>query len=452
MLFTKYADNSVELYGDIEEGFYNEFWNYIPKDEALTPLENFLIENKGVPVKIMLTSDGGSYFTGQVFSSLFIEHGKVDLVLRGAVASAATLMVVAARTVKMYTGASMMIHRVQGVSRGTGEQLIKAGQFFQQLDTTVISSYVDAIRARGKLINGSVDETTKKIKKLYDAETWLSGQDALDLGFVDGLLSGAGENSGIPIFNITNYKPKQFTEEQEKAFLEAVVQPKFGVLSNFEGFATQVRAYKSSAEKGANLPKETQKAGVLQKVKGLFDKAIEGIKNGIDDSFGDFFTEKETDTGGAPEAQSENNPIQSQNQNPESETMTEELKQMLADIKQQNEKLIAAQNEQIEQLKAQIVAKNEAQAQAEKADVEAKAAETAEAEKIKQKQADLAAENARKAGADTQAPTVKPAASLKEGRKLTKSADNFGIFAQMHPETAARVTQTAYNLPKRIIE
>ncbi len=442
MLFTEYADGSVDLSGEIDTGFYDNQWNWIPKDAALIPLENYLIKNKGKAVNISLTSDGGSYFTGQVFSALFINHGQVNLTIRGAVASAATLMLITAKTVKMYAGASVMIHRVQGGGRGTGEQLKRIGEFYEQLDRTVISSYVDAIGARGKLINNSVDETSKKIKKLYDAETWLTSQDALDLGFVDELVSSAtGTFTFIP-FNKADFSPKASVEEENSTFLAALETPTVDMLKDFKEFAASVRAHKTEK------PPQKDKANPLEAVKNAANKAFDAIKLAFKDAFD--FSEPSQQA-----AQSEN--ILSQNnQNSEDETMSKEMleamQQTLAEIKQQNQIQNEALKAEIEALKKE---KEDAKAKAEQEVINAKkeaeqqdAKAKAEQEVINQKQADLDKQNAEKADREKKAPSGTPPAAPKKGEKIVASVENLGILASAHPALYERMTKT--KMPKSI--
>ena len=440
MLFTKNADGSVDLSGDIGDGYYDENWNYIPRDPALALLENFLIEQKGKPVEVTLTSDGGGYFTGQVFSSLFIRHGQVNLTLRGSVASAATLMLISAKKVKMYGGASVMIHRVVGGGRGNGEQLIKMGEFYQQLDRTVVSAYVEAIAGRNKLINGSADETTKKVKKLYDAETWLTAQEALDLGFVDEVLTAqsAGFASFIP-FNKAEFKPLPPTEEEETGILRALAAPEFNdlaqpkelsVLKDFRVFAETVRAYKKSTT-----------AQPAQK--GFFESIKGAIMAGIEDAFAGFASSKETI---APE-QADISNQSNQNQDSEMSVSEEKLKAMLEEFQKKSQESLEAVKQELSQkvealttenadLKQQVEAKEKAAKEA-----EAKAAADKKAQEDEQER--LRNENTQQQQQSSGKPTDKQPQAVKKGECVEATAENFNtVLAMAHPTLHERLTKT----------
>jgi ATP-dependent protease ClpP protease subunit len=435
MLFTKNADGSVDLSGDIGDGYYDENWNYIPRDPALALLENFLIEQKGKQVEVTLTSDGGGYFTGQVFSSLFIRHGGVNLTLRGSVASAATLMLISANKVRMYGGASIMIHRVQGGGRGTGEQLIKMGEFYQQLDRTVVSAYVDAIAGRGKLINNSADETTKKVKKMYDAETWITAQDALDLGFVDEILTAQQGYSAFVPFNKAAFKPVLPTEKEETEFLRALAAhesndvanaKELSILQSFKEFAQTVRAHKKA-------PETVTQNGMLQEVLGA-------IKQGFKDSVELFFPKK-------AETQPEPTNISNQsNQNPESEMTKEEIQAMLDTS---TAALKAQFSTEIETLKTEKIALEQKFAEKERA-VEAERIKAAADQKaIEDEQARLREENTRQQNENK--PTNIQTPAIKKGERVAANATNFAtVLATAHPDLYARLTQTG--LPNELRE
>lgn len=431
MLFTKYADGSVELFGDIIEGSYDwDTYTYIPTDPAYTELKNFLIEQKGTPVKITLRSDGGSYFTGQVFAALFTEHGQVELTLTGAVASAATLMVVAAKSVRMYKGANLMIHRVEGSSRGTGETLIKTGEFFQSLDRTVIASYVDVIAARGKLVNNSMDETTKRVKKLYDAETWLTADESLALGLVDEVTASSNP---MPIFNITNFAPKGILNEQQEAdFLKAVVRPDFEVLKNFEAFGLQIRA---KSTKKPEAPTEPQKPNIIAKAKAVWNKAMEAINQGYEDAFG---KSDPTEIEGADSANNGSNILNSQNQNPEQEDM--DVKAKLEAALKEVAELKAAAAERL-QLEATLKEAEDLKAAAKtEEEAAAKAAKDAEQVELAKKQEELRQKNLQQASGAEQNPSgqnTKP--TVEKGKNIIASVENLPIFASLQPETYARM-------------
>lgn len=127
-------------------------------------------------ITVYISSEGGDVFQGITIYNLFKNSGKnIDFVVQGLCASIATLIVASGRKVIMNKTSQFMIHNpfVQGATgdahslRNTAEQLDKIKNLF--------------LSVFGKR-TGLPEDT---LSAMYDKETWLTSDEAVNLGFVD---------------------------------------------------------------------------------------------------------------------------------------------------------------------------------------------------------------------------------------------------------------------------
>jgi ATP-dependent protease ClpP protease subunit len=135
---------------------------------------------KGRNVTLHVNSLGGDVFEARAMANAVRAHGKVDVVIDGIAASAATVVALAGRTVKMAANAQFMIHdpravSIQNASSGDLESALQAlGQ--------VADDYAAAYVAKTGLADG-------RVRELMAAETWLTAAEALELGFIDEVIA-----------------------------------------------------------------------------------------------------------------------------------------------------------------------------------------------------------------------------------------------------------------------
>lgn len=180
-------------------------------------VKNFLRDNKDKEVTIAVSSLGGYIDDGLTIMEYIKDHGKCNMVIIGMTASAATILCMKAKTVKIARGSMMLIHNSSQMldvwTSANKEQIDTIIQQFQhereQLDT-IDKCLADIYAHKNKK---TLDENLSMMGK----ERWLSAQDALDFGLVDGILddddntvkaktvaeayrgiTGASEHYGLP--------------------------------------------------------------------------------------------------------------------------------------------------------------------------------------------------------------------------------------------------------------
>jgi hypothetical protein len=106
----------------------------------------------------------------------------------------------------MPTNTMLMIHNPWGMAAGDGDQLISFGEALIQMRDQIVTTYAAA---------SGLDEP--KIAALMDRETWMTADEALNLGFattVTGAIKAAAS------FNLSRFKhpPKTLQDLAERAY------------------------------------------------------------------------------------------------------------------------------------------------------------------------------------------------------------------------------------------
>jgi ATP-dependent protease ClpP protease subunit len=308
---------------------YNILGN-IKKDKF--PIKTFL-EGAGLQdVVFNIASEGGSIFEGLTMAGIISEYkGKSTAKGIGVVASAATVVMLAADKKVMTPNSFFMIHNSSAEVDGNAAKLEQTKELLEKVDEQMLSIYVAQLASKGKLIDGSFEKTRKKVKEMMDAETWLTSQEAKDMGFIDEIV----ENTSAMTMN-------PFENMQQLQMIAA--------------------HYKNVPEQLKNqfkVEKESKKT-LIQQIASLF-----GFKAEISDEIA---PESAPDITApvapvAPESAENGNPAPSDAKTPE-QLKKEEFDLELAKVEQ----LIAEKQKALETLDAEILAKSTASYKSESTD------------------------------------------------------------------------------------
>lgn len=154
-------------------------------------VKNFLNQNKGKELTIAVSSLGGQLDEGITIAELIAAHGNCNMVIVGMTASAATILCMKAKSVKIARGSLMLIHNSsQSInSLGTANKK-KLEAYIETLKATKqnLDTYDKAIADIYSYRNHkSIEENCS----MMDKEKWLTAQEALDFGLVDEILDEA---------------------------------------------------------------------------------------------------------------------------------------------------------------------------------------------------------------------------------------------------------------------
>lgn len=174
----------IRLYGSIQESHPVDWWTgekipgmYITPEGFLEDLKK--VENKETII-VKINSRGGDLYTGIAIHNAIKELGaKIIVIVEGIAASAASIIMCAGDTVKVYPGSIIMIHEPVTSIRGYCDRR-DLSKVIKMLETDIEASV--AIYAAKTGIE------VEKLKTMVEAETWMSGQTALEEGFADELI------------------------------------------------------------------------------------------------------------------------------------------------------------------------------------------------------------------------------------------------------------------------
>lgn len=140
---------------------------------------------------IEISSLGGSLFEAIDMHNQLVRHGNVDVVITGPTASAATIIALGAKKISILNNAFFLIHKVMSTVDNWGnfneDELDKLIQDLQTLRTE--NQKFDQVIARiyQKKTGKPIDEILNIMKR----DTWMTADEAVDLGFVDVIMDPA---------------------------------------------------------------------------------------------------------------------------------------------------------------------------------------------------------------------------------------------------------------------
>ena len=155
----------------------------------------------GQPVRVVISSDGGDVTEGVALGSMLEMYpGKVETLGVGLVASIATVPLMSGDVVKMTKNSFLMIHSPWGGAVGTADEMRNTADTLEKMDNMLVEFYADSIKKRNK----AGADTPMQVKTMMAAETWLTAQQAYDLGFIDEVIQGGQYEDQINIIPMQN--------------------------------------------------------------------------------------------------------------------------------------------------------------------------------------------------------------------------------------------------------
>jgi ATP-dependent protease ClpP protease subunit len=179
------------LYAPIGE---HKIWNEFGAHEFADALD--ALPRTVRRLNVHINSGGGDVFTAQAMHSQLSDfpHEKIVYV-DGFAASAATVVAMAGTKVYIRRNASMMIHMPAGLSIGTAEDMRHMAKSLDNITEPIINVYQDKT---------GLDR--KAIRKLMEAETWFTPEEAVEQGFADEV---RGKLEAVACVHVVQGKPRE---------------------------------------------------------------------------------------------------------------------------------------------------------------------------------------------------------------------------------------------------
>ena len=193
----------INLYADV--GDWGADAEYFQKElSGVGAVEN---------IDLHINSQGGSVVQGlAIFNQLKSHPAQITVYIDGLAASMASYIAMVGDLVVMPENAMMMIHNPRSGSYGEAKDLVKMSEILAVAKKAMIGAYVEKSGL-----------TLDKVSEIMDNETWLTGSDAMALGFVDTLEKDI-DMAAVSSFDLSSYDhpPKILTDQ----FISAKIDPK----------------------------------------------------------------------------------------------------------------------------------------------------------------------------------------------------------------------------------
>ena len=166
------AQRTLYLNGTIAE----ESWF----DDDVTPqLFKEELNSGSGDITVWINSPGGDCVAAaQIYNMLIDYKGDVTVKIDGIAASAASVIAMAGTKVLMSPVSMMMIHNPMTIAMGDKAEMEKAIEMLSEVKESIMNAY--------EIKTGL---SRAKISHLMDAETWMNANKAMELGFIDDVLS-----------------------------------------------------------------------------------------------------------------------------------------------------------------------------------------------------------------------------------------------------------------------
>lgn len=149
---------------------------------------------KATTINLRINSPGGSVFGARAIEQALRDHpAKVIAHIDGLAASAASFIAMAADEIVIGNGGMFMIHNAWTIEMGNASDLEKTAALLRKIDGTLVDTYA----AR----TGNAKDV---VAAWMEAETWFTGQEAVDNGFANSLAQDA-EPTAVVNWNISAF-------------------------------------------------------------------------------------------------------------------------------------------------------------------------------------------------------------------------------------------------------
>lgn len=205
--------HTIDIIGEIGNG-----WGYSSRY-----LRYDLAEAGGQPVTLNISSPGGEVTEGLAMVDMLEAYdGEVTTLGYGLVASIASVVLLAGDKVRMTPNSFLMIHNPWTLAMGDSAELSATADVLAKMEEKLQNIYVSKLEKSGKQ-SGNI---ALKVKRMMDAETWLTADEALDMGFIDEIQAATKEANivqmqpalarylNVPAALFNNNKPEDMTAQE----------------------------------------------------------------------------------------------------------------------------------------------------------------------------------------------------------------------------------------------
>lgn len=134
-------------------------------------------------ILLRINSPGGDVFDGvAIYNDLLGHRGRVTVEVTGLAASAASIIAMAGDEIRIADNAYLMVHRSWGITIGNGIDHTETAKLLTDIDAALARTY-----------SAKTGRPSADMLEIMTAETWMSGQAAVDAGFADKVINAASD-------------------------------------------------------------------------------------------------------------------------------------------------------------------------------------------------------------------------------------------------------------------
>lgn len=207
--------STIFLYGDI--GDYTEVQSGRIAREVMEA------ERVSRRIHVRINSNGGEVYSGiAIFNALRHSQADIRIYVDGIAASMASVIALCGKPVEMSKYARLMLHSVSGGCYGNKQDLQRCMEEIESLEGSLSEIYA-----------GRLGISQEEVRQTYfDGEDhWLTAQEALDLGFIDGIYDAdpvPADSTPAQIYTLFNNRLVEPQKNREDMNLEDVKKrPRF---------------------------------------------------------------------------------------------------------------------------------------------------------------------------------------------------------------------------------
>ena len=200
----------IDIRGDIISNDDKWIYDWLEWDATCPRDVSEAIRNnpKGERITVLINSGGGSVFAGNEIYSLLRGRDDVDIQIQSVAGSAASVIAMANHSEISPVG-MIMIHNVsiRGAS-GDYHDMKKNAEILQQMNAALAAAYT-----------AKTGKPEDEILRMMDRETWITANQALELGFVDAITQDGAANmlNSIEGMRLTDEIRKRVIAEKAEA-------------------------------------------------------------------------------------------------------------------------------------------------------------------------------------------------------------------------------------------
>ncbi len=191
------GEANINIYGDITS------WEWLESDVSSYTLSKELDGLDVDTINVYINSYGGEVAEGlAIYNALKRHKAKIKTYCDGFAASIASVIFMAGDERIMSNASLLFIHNAWTYTGGNANELRKTADDLETMTQASINAYMD-----------HVNITEEELKEMLDAETWITPQDALTMGFATSIINDSTNKN--PNQSIKKQVMKQLTKPVE---------------------------------------------------------------------------------------------------------------------------------------------------------------------------------------------------------------------------------------------